>query len=60
MYFVKQSVQDDSSLLLDVNAMSAVTEDRRTHDHFFRGILHLPTFSALKVGVVMSWAHTVE
>ena len=37
MYFVKQSVQDDSSSLLDVNAMSAVPEypkdpDRKVSD----------------------------
>ena len=37
MYFVKQSVQDDSSSLLDVNAMSAVPEypgdpDRKVND----------------------------
>ena len=37
MYFVKQSVQDDSSSLLDVNAMSTVPEypgdpDRKVSD----------------------------
>ena len=58
MYFVKQSVQDDSSSLLDVNAESAVPEDLEDPDWKVSDSLTLNLHGGLQCDLIVSKKHS--